>query len=441
VVIFFIFYQFLQIFSLPLFLLYIIIRKIKNKPIFGKLSERVGFVPKPRSNKNVVWIHAVSVGEALSLQSFIEKIKKENPDTVCYLTVGTPTGKKIAQEKLQADVVSFLPYDFLPLIMLAYKRIKPKRLIIIEAEVWPNLIMLAHFKKIPLSLINARISKRSRDRYHKFKLVLARLLNLFEKIYTQSNHDKHEFEALGVDTDKLEVLGDIKAYNVLEKKRKCAPFESLDPSIHPPSLFELRRTHGAGGLGTNGRLLVGSIHPGELDVYLKLYQALKPKYPNLKLTLAPRHFHWKRELISKTKAMGYSYIVWDNERKPANIDSYDILLVCKLGELFTLYQQATIYFLGGTFVPVGGHNLLEPAVWGKPSIIGPYNHNCRVIAKELIEHTGAITVQSEQKLLEIVTGLFNSPEKIKSMGNNARLWLEREGALVEKKLDSLIASF
>lgn len=420
----FILYQLFQFFSLPLFICYMLLRKLKNKPVFGRFSERIGLVPRP-TGQNVIWFHAVSVGEVLSLQSFIEKIKQNNPNTTCYLTVGTPTGKKIAQEKLQADVVSFLPYDFLPSMLLAFARIKPKRLIIVEAEIWPNLLMLAHFKKIPLYLINARISKRSKNRYHKFKWVLTKLFNLFEKIYTQSEYDTREFEALGVEKSKLHVLGDIKAYNVLEKQKS-----PLYPSIHDAK----RRTR------DERRLLVGSLHPGELDTYINLYCTLKQTHPDLKLTLAPRHFHWKQELIEKIKQTNYSYAVWDQENDPENKNVCDILLVCKLGELFKLYQQATIYFLGGTFVPVGGHNLLEPAVWGKPSIIGPHHHNCQVIAKQLMQHNGLLTVSNEAELIRVTQALLCDPEKIKSMGKNSRLWLEKEGEMVRDNLKTLLFS-
>jgi len=412
----FITYQIAQIAFLPLIAGYIIFRKIKSKPVFGKFRERIGLVPKPPASGHVIWLHAVSVGEVLSLQSFIEKIKQTNHNTICYLTVGTPAGKEMAQETLAADVISFLPYDFLPSILLAFKRIKPKRLIIVEAEIWPNLLMIAHIKKIPMYLINARVSRRSRNKYRKFKWVLVKLFNLFEMIYTQSAYDKDEIEYLGVHSNKLTIMGEIKSYNVLKKQKNI---DHVDQEHRPT-------------------LLVGSLHPGELDIYLRLFHKLKPNQPDLKLIIAPRHFHWKHELFSKVQSTEHSFAIWDNEKKPANADSYDILLVCKLGELFNLYQQATIYFLGGTFVPIGGHNLLEPAAWANPIIVGPHYNNCHVTAKQLAKQNGLIVVSNETELLKNIITLLQNPTEAKSIGNNARRWLEDEGRIVARNLDRLV---
>lgn len=143
----FILYQIIQILLFPFFIIFIIFRKIKKKPIFGSFKERFGFVPKSLKNKNIYWIHAVSVGETLSIQNIINKIKKEIPNSFCYLTVGTIQGKKIAKQKNIADIVSFIPYDFLLTMYLGLKRIKPYKIIIVEAETWPNFLFLAKIKK------------------------------------------------------------------------------------------------------------------------------------------------------------------------------------------------------------------------------------------------------------------------------------------------------
>lgn len=402
---------------LPFITGYLIFRKIKKKPVFGNFFERVGLVPHecvPHKcvphvkNKTVVWLHAVSVGEVLSIQTIIEKIKKNSPETVCYLTVGTITGKKIAQEKLNADIVSFLPFDFLLFMLLAYRRINPKKIIIVEAEIWPNLLMLAYFKKIPIYLINARMSPRSKPRYHRFKFFLLPLFNIFKKIYTQSEYDKKEFENFGIKKEKLEVLGNIKIYNVLEKHKK----------FNKKNLFEKN---------TEKLLLAGSIHPGEEEIYLNLYKKLKTKFDNLKIILAPRHFHWKNELVKKVTETGHKFFIWDENNKitPENYTNSDIVLVCTLGELFGLYKHADIFYLGGTFVPKGGHNLLEPAVWSTPTIIGPHYFNNKVIVQDLIAHGGLSlalnTLELEEKTCEL---LENDPTRI-LVGKNARLWLEK----------------
>ena len=142
---FFALYQLLQIILLPFFLIYLLIRKIKGKSAFGNFWQRKGFVPKVLKQKTnkVIWIHAVSVGEILSIQNLIDQIKNKIPNSICYVTTGTPTGKKMAEKNLKADYFSFLPYDFLFPMFLAFKRIKPTSIIIIEAETWPNFLMLS----------------------------------------------------------------------------------------------------------------------------------------------------------------------------------------------------------------------------------------------------------------------------------------------------------
>ena len=420
---FFIFvcYQIIHILALPIVAGYLILRKIKKKPVFGNFFERIGLAPhgcvshecvSRIKNKKVIWFHAVSVGEVLSLQAIIEKIKKNSPKTVCYLTVGTITGKKIAQEKLNADVVSFLPFDFLLFMWLAYKRINPSKIIIVEAEIWPNLLMLAHFKKIPVYLINARMSERSKPRYHRFKRILLPLFNIFTKIYTQSEYDKKEFENFGIKEEKLEVLGNIKIHNVLEKHKNFNKKDLFESGLNPPVE------------GEETVLLAGSIHPGEEEIYLNLYKKLKTKFSNLKIIIAPRHFHWQEELVKKVTETGHSFFIWDEKNKITQEDykNSDIILVCTLGELFGLYKHADIFYLGGTFVPKGGHNLLEPAVWSTPTIIGPHYFNNTVIAQELIKHNGLMVAQNELELEEKTRELLDAQPVL---GKNARAWLEK----------------
>lgn len=416
-IVFFIIYQLVQIAAIPLVVLYIAFRKINNKPVFGKFSERIGFVPKTHSD-HVIWMHAVSVGETLSIQNLIEKIKEIYPSATVYLTVGTIAGKQMAKEKTSADIVSFLPYDFLPNMLIAYKRINPKKMILVEAETWPNLLMLAYWKKIPVYLVNGRISERSKKRQLRFKRFILPLFNLFKKIYAQSEYDKIAFENLGISKDKIFVLGDIKSYNVWEKVNKLKTSNCYKPVINRPFL------------------LAGSTHREEFETYLSLFKYIKVQHPTLQLVVAPRHFHWKKELIQKTAATRYSFSVWD-EKNETNWTT-DIVLVCKMGELFNLYPLAKIYFLGGTFVPIGGHNLLEPSAWGIPTVIGPYFYNCKTTAEALLERNALIAVSNKKELTTRVSSLLKNEIALKEIGKNAETWLNQEGLKIKEKLTSFL---
>jgi 3-deoxy-D-manno-octulosonic-acid transferase len=390
-----------------------------------------------------------------------------------------------------------MPYDFLPCMLLAFWRIRPSKIFIIEAEIWPNLLILSSLFKIKKYLINARISNRSYGRYKFLKFIFAPLFNSFEKIYTQSRQDVERFKTLNIGQEqsqtKIEVLGDIKAFNVYQKwqlgqkqvthtnilnetyarmvrythyvrthhrlpaiafgdgwERATKPLaisaEALrkncvilnlfqDPWINKQSLF-------------SPTLFVGSIHPGELDTYIKLYQELKPTHPNLKMILAPRHFHWTDELEAKIKQAGLTYFTWTDKNKindtvtndavTQTLESHDILLVCKLGEMFNLYQFANIFYLGGTFVNIGGHNLLEPAVWSKACIIGPYHQNTQAIADQMQSIGGLIKVTDFEQLLQASQKLLSNPQLQEQMGECNFEWLQKQAAQIGAAIQEII---
>ncbi|MCK4265410.1 hypothetical protein KAW80_03570 [Candidatus Babeliales bacterium] len=421
---FFIIYQIIHILGFPLILVYLFTRPVRGKPTFGNFIQRMGFLPKVSNNKKTIWLHAVSVGEILSIQSLVRDIKKI-PDTICYITTGTVTGKDMALKKLDADYVSLISFDFLPAMILAFKRINPRSIIIVEAELWPNLLCLANFKKIPTYAINARMSQRSFRRYKVFKRFLSPLLNTFKKLYVQTKDDESRYKNLGASRNKISPLGNLKTLNVLEKvdHEKALPVKTIYPTI-----------------------LVGSVHPGELEIYLKLFKTLKKEVFNLKLILAPRHFHWKNALVKKINEYDLKFELWDEKHTSNNdatsaqqsLHKNDLLLVCKLGTLFDLYQISTIFCLGGTFVKIGGHNLLEPAVWSKVSLIGPYYQNCKMIADQLEEVNGLIKTNNEKELIRKVRYLIKNPEITQSMEFNAASWLKSEAQNVKIQLADLL---
>lgn len=432
----FIAYQFLQIVLLPFVLVYLVMRKIKGKPVFGSFKHRLGIVPKIPQGKNSIWIHGVSVGEVLSVQRLIDELKEKNPKSVVYVTTGTIGGKKVAQQQLNADFISFIPFDFLLPMLVGYERIKPQSIIIIEAELWPNLLMLAMLKNIPMFLLNARVNKKSASRMKRFRIFIRPLLNLFQHIFVQSEEDKNAFEQLGVVAKKMSVLGNLKAYNVIVKREQVIKKLELSDNAHEKKKHTI--------------LLVGSVHPGELQGYLDLFVTLKSEFNELKLILAPRHFHWKKELLDMVAATGMSSFMWDEQNNLSHdqttdvnaftrrvFQDHDILLVCTLGKLFLLHQLADCYFLGGTFVPIGGHNLLEPAVWSNPTFVGPFYENCTDIVQQLQKHDAVSLVQNVEQLRDKIHFYLKHPDVRVAQGKRAFSWLEHEATRVEGKLSGL----
>lgn len=477
-IIIFLIYNLLQILTLPALFAYLIYRKFVGKDILGCWKERIGLVPRVcKTNKKVIWLHAVSVGEVFSIQYLITHIKKSNPDTICYLTVGTSAGKQVAQKNLiDVDYISFIPYDFLPFILLAINRIKPDKIIVVEAEIWPNFLILTSWLKFDKILINARISTRSYNKYKTLKFFFAPIFNLFSKIKTQSAADKERFIQVGVEPGRLTVLGDIKAFNVVQKKMNgdYEPVKIFQQAQgYTKALPDKQNEQCQDERANTHSLLVGSIHPGELDIYLKLFLTLKPTYPELQLILAPRHFTWLQELETKLKDTGVK--VWilkpayalpwlrrgkqvqDDKRDQSQCDQSqrdqvqpdraqdtsdipdipDILAVCQMGQLFSLYQFADIFYLGGTFVNVGGHNLLEPAVWSNPCIIGPYYQNTKSNADEMEQAGGLIKVEDFQQLLAATQKLLQDKDLRIKMGNANNSWVCQKSDFVKNGLDGL----
>jgi 3-deoxy-D-manno-octulosonic-acid transferase len=430
----FIGYQLIQLITLPCIGIYLLVRFFRKKKL-GAPLERLGWVIAPPQNKPVIWLHAVSVGEVLALQNLVVHIKLQNPSAVCYVTVGTLSGKKMAQANVPADYISFLPFDFLPCMLLAYRRIKPQTLIVMEGDLWPNLLMIGRFKKIPLFLLNARVSARSEKNMFRASRIFGTLLNSFSLIFSQAKTDNQKFQQLGVHTHKLHVLGNLKAFNVIAKKEAL---EKKEPQEKSPVPFTI--------------LLAGSIHPGELLHYIELFKTLKPHHPTLRMILAPRHFGWQAQLSSALNSSGLSHIVWDEKNKStphqqsiqlalSEIFSHqDILAVCTLGKLFNLYRHANLFFLGGTFVTIGGHNLLEPAVWGVPMIVGPHHANCKEHADELEISGALIKVTNLQQLIEQTGALLENPTHLASMGKQAKLWLAVQAKAVKYNLTPLMKS-
>ncbi|MFA6263649.1 MAG: glycosyltransferase N-terminal domain-containing protein [Candidatus Babeliales bacterium] len=430
---FFIAYQLIQIIAFPLIIIIIGILQVK-RGIIGNLKQRLGWVPRSTPGRHTIWLHAVSVGEVLSLQEFIITLKSRNPAADCYVTVGTRAGMRIAQTQLtHIDHLSYMPYDFLASLWCAYARIKPAALIIVESELWPNLVSIGHYKKVKLILLNARISQRSRKRQALVRHFFNQLYNYFDLILAQSEQDKKNFDALGI-TTPVSVLGNLKAYNVVGKMERIE------------AMFATARS-------TNPTLLVGSLHPGEADIYLTLFTTLRTAHNNLRLILAPRHFGWQEELITKVKSTGLRFFVWTEGMVPALtqremrtqkleeiLGNHDIILVCTLGELFSLYQYADVFFLGGTFVPVGGHNLLEPAVWGVPTIIGPHYHNCTDIVDRLRKVEGIAQVSTPEELEYTTRMMLEHDTTRHAIGARSQTWLHDEARAVQQVVETLVQS-
>lgn len=436
----FIFYAFFQLLFLPIVIPYTFIKNIQASDTTTIVAEQTGFIPASDTSKNVIWIHGLSAGEISSTQELVSEIKRNVANAACYITSGTEEGKKTAQQQLNPDYTSLIPHDDPVAMALAFSRINPKAIIVLEHEVKPTMVMLARLKSIPVYLLNAQYTSNTVKSLESYGFLYRSVFNSFHTIFVQSENDKAAFQKAGIVTDTMHAIGNIKAYNVLPKKEALAP--KIDGFLSHYKKQKNKPTI----------MLVGSVHKGEVDHYLKLFAELKPKNPQLKMILAPRYFDWKNELKQKLEKTGYETTVFDDAtscpNEPEQLLEFitkklllqnDIVAICLLGKLFAMYPLADLFFLGGTFLPpVGGHNLLEPAAWSNPTILGPCYQNTKDIADELKAHDAVIQVQNEQELIEQARILLKDEPKRIAMGARAGQWLAQEADRVRMNVQMLL---
>lgn len=409
----FVIYQIATLLLLPFLCIYLAIRKIKKKTVFGNIAHRFGFIPTAPKNKQIIWFHAVSAGEVLSLEYVIKQLQSNN-SIHCYLTVGTLTGYQLAIKNIPNISLAFLPYDFLPCIILAWLRINPYKIIITEAELWPNLIMTLTILKIPCTLINARVNIKQGLTQWIYQHSIAHLFKCFKTIYTQDQQSLNFIRQYTQQTTTLELGGTTKSFNVL---KKVDHFKATKKTLTKNNYTVL---------------LVGSCHPGEFGIYLKLYKTLKLSINNLKLLIVPRHFSWKADFTKACVDHNLSSLIIDDQKNYSNLDahiaSHDITSVFLMGTLFELYPIATLFFLGGTWVPIGGHNILEPIAWQIPSIVGPDYHTSTELINTLEAQQGVFIAKNETELESICLTLLKNNALQEQTAHNATALLQKEAA-------------
>jgi 3-deoxy-D-manno-octulosonic-acid transferase len=383
---------------------------------------RFGFFPKKVTFNRPIWIHAVSVGEVMAIRGLLEELRKSYPHKQFVISTVTPTGNKIARNiALGHDCVTYLPLDLSFIVSGVIARVNPSLFILTETEFWPNLITRLYQKQIPIIAVNARISDASLRGYMSVKFILKHLLNKINLFCAQSKRDAERLARLGVAQDKIRVTGnmkfDIKDYGAY--KKTCLPAGRDDMDL------KLR-------LGIKGRLLVaGSTHPGEEELVLAAYKKLLADFSDLRLLIAPRHPERANEVRKAAKASGFPsrLISQDGPGLPE-----DIFILDSVGQLMPFYAIADIVFVGGSLVRKGGHNILEPAVLGKPVLFGRHMFNFRDIADMFLEHEAAVCVSDAEDLRTKIKALLRDASKLQSLSQRAHVLLAANKGATQKNL-------
>lgn len=397
------------------------------------LSERLGLRADRVSAEFVgragcIWIHAVSLGEVVAVAPLVRELRRRYPETRLVVSTVTETGREAVEQRLEGVAEHrYAPLDFPWVVNQAIDRLKPSLYIFVETELWPNILRSLRRRNVPSILVNGRLSTRSFERQ---RLPLIRdfyrtMLNMITCCLMQSERDAQRMIELGAEPSRVRCTGNIK-------------FDQPIPQVSAGAVV----SKAALGL-TDRELLVvaGSTHPGEEDAIVNAYRMLSPEFPDLRLVLAPRHIERAAQVEQMIQAKGLTVARRSTGgQAPMAGTGARVLVLDTRGELALLYREAVVAFVGGTLAPVGGHNLLEPAVWGKPVLFGPHTDHCAEVAALLVNAQGGQVVQDEQDLAQGLRELLRDPAIQQRMGAAAqRVVADNQGAL--QRSADIIATF
>jgi 3-deoxy-D-manno-octulosonic-acid transferase len=410
---------FLLIFLIPYFLL----RSVVQKGFRNVLAQRMGFYRKPPLT-SPIWVHAASVGEVFCTVPLLRRMKEEFPHREIVITTMTSSGKKTAETYLpEAKAVFLFPADHPLILRRAMKSLCPSLLLIAETELWPNLLRSCGKGGIPIILFNGRISEKSFRRYHFFQFFFQGCLKFISLFLMQTEEDRLRILKLGAETQKTKVVGNIK----------------FDQPLSSSTLEKSSEL--AGSLGFQGGetlLIAGSTHPGEEEILISAFKDLRKINPQLILLLAPRHLDRLEEVekLLKREAISWKRRTSFPSHREAKAGR-EMILLDTIGELMSLYRFGTIVFIGGSLVPVGGHNPLEPMFFRKPVLFGPHMFHFSEIAQQLIEAKGAIQVEGREELFLHLKRLLSDESARRELGERGFRFLEKHQGATERILEEI----
>ena len=389
------------------------------------LRERLGRVPqhlRRLTGNPVIWLHAVSVGEVLAVSRLVQEIAAAFPGHRLLISTTTRTGQHLARERFGAENVFYCPLDFSWAVGAYLQALEPRMLVLAETEFWPNLLNGCFRRQIPVAVVNARISDRSWPRYHMLRRLWAPILRQLSRVLAQSEVDGQRLVAIGCRPDRVTISGNLK--------------------------FDVRTAHEAEATsqlkiaGAGLRFFVaGSTLEGEESALLETWPRLIAADPNLVMVLAPRHperFAAVAALVANAGVPWARRSEWKG--KPVAslppLQPGQIVLLDTIGELASVYSLATVAFVGGSLIPAGGHNPLEPAQFGVAIVIGPHYANFRAITEDLRQHD-AIRIASREQLAGALTALLTGTSTAQMMGHRARQVFELQAGATQRSVNAL----
>jgi tetraacyldisaccharide 4'-kinase len=383
-------------------------------PRLGRLSPHLRQTGFP-----TIWLHAVSVGEVLTCQELAARLRSRFPRARIVVSTTTPTGQEMARDKLQkvADAVFYAPLDLPFAVRSVLCRLRPRLVVVLETEIWPNLYREVKRSGASLLIANGRISDASAARYARFRWFFRAVLRLPDAILAQSTLDRQRFLAAGAPPDRVQVGGNLK-FDAAAPAPPAGPLAEWIDRLRPAAV-----------------ILAGSTRETEEAAVLAAFRGLCARFERLLLILAPRHPHRFQEVADLLAAEGWPFVRRSDLSPGSELPLHGVLLLDTLGELASLYSLATVVFVGGSLNGWGGHNVLEPAMAGKPVVVGPYMQNFRAIADLLLGVRGMIQVSAAPELEPALAGLLADPAAAAALGDRARLAVEAHRGAAGRAVD------
>jgi 3-deoxy-D-manno-octulosonic-acid transferase len=385
------------------------------------LAERLGKVPRRLCRDPhlpAIWVHAVSVGEVIAITGLIFELRGRFPQHRTVVSTTTATGQKIARERFGEDSVFYFPLD-LPFAIRPYLRwLRPELIVLAETEFWPNFLRLAHHSGAKIAVVNARISDRSLPGYKRFRGIMTRILKDVDLFLAQTEQDASRLQDIGAPPERIDVSGNLK----------------FDAPIPAPLVIVDNLRLAFEGANAGPVLVCGSTMDGEESLLLQAFENILAGYPRAVVILAPRHperFTEVAELLGKLHVRFWRRSEWKGE--PI---SSGVLLLDSIGELAALYALADVAFVGGSLVPRGGHNIIEPAQYGVPIVVGNHTENFRDIAG-LFQSRNAVRIVGPAELPLVFMELLSNDAERVALGRRAAETLRSQMGATHRTIEAL----
>jgi 3-deoxy-D-manno-octulosonic-acid transferase len=394
---------------------YLAWQAVRYRKYIGSLRQRFGYLPISFNldGEESIWIHAVSVGEVLTARALLPELRERYPRYRLFLSTTTMTGQQIARNSLQlVDEVFYFPFDLRFIVNRTLRLVRPKLFVMMETEIWPNLLRACCVNGVRTALVNGRISSRSYPRYRLARPFFRRVLDNVDRFCMQGEESARRIIDMGADPDRVVVTGSLK-------------FDSLDlPGTTPGADRGRNRVLRYFRIPPDRPVIIAaSTLKGEEEAVFEAFQRIRARVPDTLLIVAPRKPERFDEVEQIARRGGWR--VARRSELPVDAEPrQDVVVLDTIGELAQLFQVGTAVFVGGSLVDQGGHNIIEPAVFGKAIVFGPYMQNFAEIARAFVENDAAIQIRTPRELEHALLGLLNDPVRRARLGAAARALVE-----------------